>query len=701
MGIHASFYKKVKCLECNKYFSKPANLIQHCKVAHPTNDQVINESLKKKPKQFQKKNGPHLCAICGKCYERRASLKQHIKEVHLQQNQTKCPNCHKWFRNKAGANKHAEKYHTDRSRKNTPKETEAEINEIAQKVDDDVSCDGLIGFTEEFVPIYRGAEFIGRESLQVNIENHKSKENVIIIADDDIVSTDEVEQTEHLSLVEKINAFSSEGKNTHDKLSSENVVYGSKFSNIHTNYYSDSVKLIQSLDCTLCNCKPLDKCGDSCWNRCVYTECDPRTCPCGEQCENTVIQKHIVSPVESFMTQKKGMGLRAKELIKANTYILEYVGEVIEECEYMKRMDTIYKDDTHNYGVRLNRGQVIDSHRMGNDCRLINHSCDPNSELQKWTVFGLKRMAVFALQDIQAKEEITMDYNFIPYNIAEKCECTSHKCRGYIAHGVHSKERVELFNALQLVGKPRHQLQKNSTKSTEPGKLINAKSDVSLNRDRKTRSNQRKEATLKPSMKTRSQKIKVELLEKFNKQICLKSKTKNKLGKTAIKRISCSSKIRVQSIKSSVSQTESHTNSFKTGEVVGIDNNDETNQPDTGKVQYEETFIDNNDSKRFITVFFNASAAASTASSTDMIKPIEEQEVILPNNKKITLKLDEEMELYSQGINSDAQMFNNKRQNSMTQPLSFNSTKQSLHTPINHGHLRRHPHELSFNFLNT
>ena len=44
--------------------------------------------------------------------------------------------------------------------------------------------------------------------------------------------------------------------------------------------------------------------------------------------------------------------------------------------------------------------------------RFVNHSCDPNCEMQKWNVNGLQRMAVFAKRDILPSEEITYDYNF-------------------------------------------------------------------------------------------------------------------------------------------------------------------------------------------------------------------------------------------------------------------------------------------------
>lgn len=51
--------------------------------------------------------------------------------------------------------------------------------------------------------------------------------------------------------------------------------------------------------------------------------------------------------------------------------------------------------------------------------RFVNHSCEPNCEMQKWSVNGLFRMALFALRDISPNEELTYDYNFSLFNPAE------------------------------------------------------------------------------------------------------------------------------------------------------------------------------------------------------------------------------------------------------------------------------------------
>ena len=126
--------------------------------------------------------------------------------------------------------------------------------------------------------------------------------------------------------------------------------------------------------------------------------------------------------------------MRTNAPIKSSEFILEYVGEVVSDHEFKERMATRYINDTHHYCLHLDGGLVIDGHRMGGDGRFVNHSCQPNCEMQKWSVNGQFRMALFALRDIESGEELTYDYNFSLFNPAEgqECKCGSDNCRGVI-----------------------------------------------------------------------------------------------------------------------------------------------------------------------------------------------------------------------------------------------------------------------------
>jgi len=51
---------------------------------------------------------------------------------------------------------------------------------------------------------------------------------------------------------------------------------------------------------------------------------------------------------------------------------------------FRSRMMEQYFAHSGQYCLNLDSGMVIDSYRMGNEARFINHSCEPNCEMQKW-----------------------------------------------------------------------------------------------------------------------------------------------------------------------------------------------------------------------------------------------------------------------------------------------------------------------------
>ncbi|KAL0129627.1 hypothetical protein PUN28_001709 [Cardiocondyla obscurior] len=250
---------------------------------------------------------------------------------------------------------------------------------------------------------------------------------------------------------------------------------------IRTNIYFD-VKPTTLYEAQACECKPESGCGDDCINRMVFSECSPQLCPCGEKCENQKIQKHEWSPgLQKFMTENKGWGVKTQQAIKTGDFILEYVGEVVSEREFKSRMATRYANDTHHYCLHLDGGLVIDGHRMGGNGRFVNHSCEPNCEMQKWSVLGLPRMALFASRDIKPGEELTYDYNFALFNPSEgqQCRCGSDVCRGVIggksqrvARGIPSlPSQIEPIER-RSVGRPRKNIRKSNAVQSANSKNI-------------------------------------------------------------------------------------------------------------------------------------------------------------------------------------------------------------------------------------
>ncbi|XP_016021638.2 histone-lysine N-methyltransferase ASH1L isoform X6 [Rousettus aegyptiacus] len=211
------------------------------------------------------------------------------------------------------------------------------------------------------------------------------------------------------------------------------------YKKIRSNVYVD-VKPLSGYEAPTCNCKRPDDaarrgCVDDCLNRMIFAECSPNTCPCGEQCCNQRIQRHEwVQCLERFRAEEKGWGIRTKEPLKAGQFIIEYLGEVVSEQEFRNRMIEQYHNHSDHYCLNLDSGMVIDSYRMGNEARFINHSCDPNCEMQKWSVNGVYRIGLYALRDMPAGTELTYDYNFHSFNVEKQqlCKCGFEKCRGII-----------------------------------------------------------------------------------------------------------------------------------------------------------------------------------------------------------------------------------------------------------------------------
>ena len=178
----------------------------------------------------------------------------------------------------------------------------------------------------------------------------------------------------------------------------------------------------------------LEPCGFECINRMLLIECDAATCPCGEYCLNRHFQLHCYPPVEPFRAGGKGYGLRALETIEVGTFVMEYVGELIDFAEFQRRVfDYEAGGLRHHYFMQIHANLFVDATRRGNLSRFMNHSCDPNCETQKWTVCGEVRVGFFARRRIGAGDELTFDYQYETYGTeAQKCLCGAPTCRGVL-----------------------------------------------------------------------------------------------------------------------------------------------------------------------------------------------------------------------------------------------------------------------------
>ncbi|KAJ4927794.1 hypothetical protein JOQ06_015596, partial [Pogonophryne albipinna] len=257
------------------------------------------------------------------------------------------------------------------------------------------------------------------------------------------------------------------------------------YKKIRSNVYVD-VKPLSGYETTTCNCKPRENindkaCLDDCLNRMSFAECSPSTCPSNDQCDNQHIQRHDwVQCLERFRAEGKGWGIRTKESLCSGQFIIEYLGEVVSEQEFRSRMMEQYFAHSGQYCLNLDSGMVIDSYRMGNEARFINHSCEPNCEMQKWSVNGVYRIGLFALKEIPDGTELTYDYNFHSFNTEEQqvCECGSESCRGIIGgksqriNGLPPKAGgTRRLGRLKEKRKSKHQLKKREEESSDSSKF--------------------------------------------------------------------------------------------------------------------------------------------------------------------------------------------------------------------------------------
>lgn len=176
-------------------------------------------------------------------------------------------------------------------------------------------------------------------------------------------------------------------------------------------------------------------CGEDsdCINRATKMEC-PGDCGCGALCQNQRFQRKLHADVSVIKTEKKGFGLRANQDLNPNDFIFEYIGEVISEPAFRRRMHQYDQEGIkHFYFMSLTKGEFVDATKKGNLGRFCNHSCNPNCYVDKWVVEDKLRMGIFAERRIQAGEELVFNYNVDRYGAdPQPCYCGEPNCSGFI-----------------------------------------------------------------------------------------------------------------------------------------------------------------------------------------------------------------------------------------------------------------------------
>ena len=132
-----------------------------------------------------------------------------------------------------------------------------------------------------------------------------------------------------------------------------------------------------------------------------------------------------------------GSGVFATQNIKKNTKIIEYIGEKVLRSEGNRRSEMRIKKylGSETYGsvyiFELNGKYDIDGSPKYNKARYINHSCNPNCEVD----IVENRIWISSIKNIKKGEELSYDYGYEFDKDDYKdhvCKCGSNLCIGFI-----------------------------------------------------------------------------------------------------------------------------------------------------------------------------------------------------------------------------------------------------------------------------
>ncbi|AEO55063.1 hypothetical protein MYCTH_2086155 [Thermothelomyces thermophilus ATCC 42464] len=186
-------------------------------------------------------------------------------------------------------------------------------------------------------------------------------------------------------------------------------------------------------------------------------------CSCSLNCPNRVVERGRTVPLQIFRTPDRGWGVRCPVDIKEGQFVDKYLGEIISSREAdrrraeatVSRRKDVYLfaldkfSDPNSLDPLLAAPPLeVDGEWMSGPTRFINHSCDPNMRI--FARVGdhadkhIHDLALFAIRDIPAGEELTFDYvdgledmdndAHDPSKIKDMtvCKCGTKRCRGFL-----------------------------------------------------------------------------------------------------------------------------------------------------------------------------------------------------------------------------------------------------------------------------
>ncbi|XP_062222797.1 histone-lysine N-methyltransferase ASHR3-like isoform X2 [Phragmites australis] len=175
------------------------------------------------------------------------------------------------------------------------------------------------------------------------------------------------------------------------------------------------------------NCRADSTCKDDCECRGLSMSCS-KNCRCSDLCTNKPFRKD--KKIKIVKTKWCGWGAITLEPLEKGDFVIEYVGEVIDDATCEQRLwDIRLRGDKNFYMCEISKDFTIDATFKGNVSRFLNHSCEPNCNLEKWQVDGETRVGVFASRSVKVGEPLTYDYSLM---LLDCSSCSYHLTKNTI-----------------------------------------------------------------------------------------------------------------------------------------------------------------------------------------------------------------------------------------------------------------------------
>ncbi len=148
-----------------------------------------------------------------------------------------------------------------------------------------------------------------------------------------------------------------------------------------------------------------------------------------------------------------GKGIIATENIKKNTKIIQYIGEKVTKREgdkrSEKRINKYLNSETTGsvYIFELDNKYDIDGSVLYNKARYINHSCEPNCEVD----ITNGEIWISSIKKIKKGDELSYDYGY-EFNKNDfrdhRCKCGAKECIGFIISSDDWKKYKKYMNRI-------------------------------------------------------------------------------------------------------------------------------------------------------------------------------------------------------------------------------------------------------------